>query len=195
VLFRSYGYRWDFIFLSAAGNDIVGAEIDDYVDAKGAGAHGKDLLNDNYRRRVAEIARDYADLIAFRDASRANPTTPIITHVYSYLTPRRVGTKVFGAMLGDGWIQRYLQPKGIVDPEEQKEIVRAMLDTYHDALKALERPGNGFLVVDTRATLSRAPTEPNPVWWHDEIHPSYAGFKRVAGAIRAAMKTAGYWPG
>lgn len=194
IVNERYGYRWDFIFISAAGNDIVGDDILAYVDDKTPGKYGKELINGSFGERIAGIAKDFRRLIEFRDQSEANPTTPIVTHAYSYLKPRRVGTKLFGAMLGEGWIQRYLEPKGIGDIEEQKEIVREMLDQYHDAIKKLEQPGNRFLVVDTRPILSRTPTQPNLAWWHDEIHPNYAGFKRVAETIRVAMKAEGYWP-
>ncbi len=194
IVNQKYGYTWDVIFLSAAGNDIVGDDIEGYVDVKTPGKSGAALLNASYSRRIAEIARDYRNLIAFRDASTANPTTPLVTHVYGYLTPRMVGTKAFGAMLGKGWVQRYLIPKGITDVEEQKEIVREMLDQYYNALHALEQPGNNFFVVDTRLVLSKAPTQPNLKWWHDEIHPDYAGFKKVAEAIRDRMKAEHCWP-
>ncbi|MDD5388339.1 MAG: SGNH/GDSL hydrolase family protein [Gallionellaceae bacterium] len=194
IVNEQYGYKWDFIFISAAGNDIVGDDILSYVDDKSPGKYGKELINDSFSKRVTQIAEDFKNLIDFRDQSEANPTTPIVTHAYSYLTPRKVGTKLFGAMLGSGWIQRYLEPKGIEDIEEQKEIVREMLDQYYNAMKGLEQPGNNFVVVDTRPLLSRTPTRPNLAWWHDEIHPNYTGFKKVAEVIRTEMKVAGYWP-
>lgn len=194
IVNEQYGYQWDFIFISAAGNDIVGDEIEDYVDQKTPGRYGKQLINSSYADRIQEIAKDYQNLIDFRDGSTANPTTPIVTHTYSYLVPRMVGTKLFGAMFGTGWIQRYLNPKGIKDMEEQKEIVREMMDQFYNALDVLQKANKNFLVVDTRHVLSKTPTQPNLAWWHDEIHPNYTGFKKVAEEIRKQMKAQGYWP-
>ena len=197
IVNEKYGYKWDLIFLSAAGNDIVGDEIEteNYVNSKIAndGLSGRQLISQSYRDRINAVAEDYQNLITFRDQSQANPETPIITHVYSYLTPRMVGTKVFGAMLGKGWVQRYLIPKGIVDEEEQKDVVRGMMDYYWDAMLALQKNNKGFLVADTRLTLSTSDTQPNMDWWHDEIHPNYTGFKRVAEAIRDAARSSGMW--
>lgn len=67
----------------------------------------------------------------------------------------RVCTKVFGAMFGKGWVQRYLIPKGIEDVEEQEDVVRGMLAIYFDAMKKLQDKCRNFLVVETRMTLSR----------------------------------------
>jgi hypothetical protein len=106
----------------------------------------------------------------------------------------RVGTKVFGAMFGKGWVQRYLIPKGTEDVEEQKDVVRGMLDFYFDAMKKLQDMNRNFLVVETRMTLSTAETQHKPAWWHDEIHPNFTGFKRVAETIRQSREVAGHRP-
>lgn len=191
-----YGYRWNFIFISAAGNDIVGNELEVFIENKAQNPtkYGKALIKPSYDKEVAAIAGDYERLLKSRDKSKINSDTPIITHAYSYLIPRPVGTKIFGAMLGTGWVYRYLEPKGITDPEEQKEIVRALLDKFYDALLPLQAQYANFLVADTRLVLSADPSLPNLEWWHDEIHPNYVGFKKVGQAIRSAMETKGYWP-
>lgn len=191
-----YGYRWNFIFISAAGNDIVGEVLLSFIadKASNSGKYGKALINASYDHEVKAIAEDYERLLKRRDKSKINRDTPIITHTYSYLIPRPVGTKIFGAMLGTGWVYRYLVPKGVTDPEEQKEIVRSLLDRFYEALSPLQAKYANFLVVDTRELLSTDSTHPNLGWWHDEIHPNYVGFKKVGQAIRRSMETKNYWP-
>lgn len=198
IVNEQFGYKWDFIFLSAAGNDIVGKDLEKegmLLDKKEhPDLQGRQLIGDAFRRTINNVAGDYQNLINFRNNSEANSDTPIITHAYSYLIPRMVGTKVFGAMLGKGWVQRYLKPKGIEDPEEQKDVVRGMLDTFFEAMDKLQRKNPNFLVVDTRLTLSLTETQPKLAWWHDEIHPNYTGFKKVAETIRDKMREADFWP-
>lgn len=69
-----------------------------------------------------------------------------------------------------------------------------MLDIYFDAMKKLQDKKRNFLVVDTRMTLSTAETQPKLAWWHDEIHPNFTGFKRVAETIRQSREVAGHRP-
>ncbi|MEW5787656.1 MAG: hypothetical protein AB1899_07360 [Pseudomonadota bacterium] len=195
---EQFGYKWNFIFISAAGNDIVGKDLEKEGMLLDKREHpnlqGHQLIGQTFRDTITSVAGDYQNLIDFRNNSEANAETPIITHAYSYLIPRMVGTKVFGASLGDGWVQRYLKPKGIVDPEEQKDVVRGMLDTYYEAMISLQNNNRNFLIVDTRLTLSLTATQPKLAWWHDEIHPNYTGFKKVAEAIREKMREVDFWP-
>lgn len=192
---KRWGYHWDFIFISASGNDIVGGEINDYVDDWSPGRTGRQFINASYDQEVALIADDFERLLKSRDASEVNKDTPIVTHAYAYLEPRLVGTKLFGAMFGKGWVRQYLDKKGFQDRlVEQRDIVRGLLDKFYAAVSPLQEKYENFLVVDNRMLLSSDETHPKLAWWHDEIHPNYAGFKRVGQAIRKEMESKGYWP-
>ena len=103
-----------------------------------------------------------------------------------------MGTKVFGAMFGKGWVKRYLDEKDIPD-SDQIEIIQAMLDRFFSAVKELENSFDNFSVVDTRKVLT-SQGEPNLKWWHDEIHPTSRGFKKIAQFIKEETKAEGMWP-
>lgn len=189
-----YGERWNMIFISAGGNDVVGEDIKDFVDDfDPAGPRGANLLNGKFDEELDKIICAYNNLLEVRARSTINKETPIVTHVYGIVEPRLVGTKVFGAMFGEGWIKQHLDPKGIPQ-EDQQEIISAILTRFRDALRTLQADNDNFLVVDTLRTLSPRGV-PNLEYWHDEIHPTGQGFRKVALKIRRAARAAGYWPG
>lgn len=190
---KRFGYKFAMIFISAAGNDIVGPEIKGYVDDHGTGGRsGADLINSSFDRTLKRVAKNYEYLLRVRDKSRINKDTPVICQCYSYMKPRKVGTKVFGAMFGKGWVKRYLDKKSI-PKEDQQIIISTMLDRFHDSIKGLENKYSNFLVVDTRQVLSRN-GKPTVSLWHDEIHPTGAGFRKVAKVIRESAKSRSMWP-
>ena len=190
---RRFGYKFDMIFLSAAGNDIVGPEILEFVDEHETGGRtGADLINGKYDAIIDRLVTNYKNVLRIRAKSTINKTTPVICHCYGYLKPRLVGTKVFGAAFGKGWVKRYLDQKDIPE-DDQEAVVRAMMDRFYDAISALEDEFDNFLIVDTRRVLLKR-GKPDLSLWHDEIHPTGKGFKKVAKAIKKAAVAKGMWP-
>lgn len=189
-----FGEKWDLIFISAGGNDIVGPEIagfvDDYVEG---GPSGAGLINRQFARTLKDIVKAYKTMLEIRKRSRINKTTPVALHVYGYLEPRLVGTKVFGAMFGKGWVKRYLDPKGIPH-DDQREIIASMLTQFRDALTTLVADYQNVYVVDTLKVLTRG-GQPDLNLWHDEIHPTGEGFRKIALKIKRELSAQGGWPG
>lgn len=190
--------RFDMIFLSAAGNDIVGKDIVEfgYLHSKVAypSLYGKKRLTKAFYHRVHRVVDGYRRFLMLRDSSGVNANTPVISHAYSYLIPRKVGTHIGKIKFNDGWLQKYMEQEdmGITDKEEQRVIIAAMLDVFHDHLKPLEQAFDNFLVADTRKVLS-VDGMPNLDWWFDEIHPNKDGFQKVAEAIKAQSEEQGLW--
>jgi len=190
-----FGYTYDFIFVSAGGNDIVGPEIASFVKPASSGRSGKNLIDDKeFNKRLKKIATQYYNVIGIRNKSRINKQTPLVTNVYSYLKPRRVGTQLFGMEFGEGWVARYLEDYcQITDAAEQQEIIIEMLDRFHEVLSGVAEKRANFHVVDGRKVL--APRgKPNQAMFSDEIHPNFEGFKKVTANIRKSMQAAGIWP-
>ena len=189
---KTYGYEFDLIFISAAGNDIVGDELMDYVDEYSADIDDPaTLLNTAFDKAVETAVKGYENLIRLRNKSRANKTTPIVTQAYCYVKPRLVGTKFFGRSFGKGWIKRYLDLKKI-PAKHQPAMVVEMLSRFHDRLVQLEAKYSGFYVVDTRKALLKS-GKPHLPWFHDEIHPTNEGFRKVAAVIQKRMRDEGIW--
>lgn len=191
---QQYGSKFDMIFLSAAGNDIIGPEIRyyvDHVDDHPPDTKPEDLLNAGFHAVIKQIARDYKMFLDMRDASGLNARTPVVTHVYSYLQPRPIGTHVFGHQFNDGWVSIYLNDKGITKAEDQLRIARRMLELYRDSLLSIT--ANNFLVVDTLKVLTRQGA-PDTSLFFDEIHPNRKGFTMLGRYIRTKAKQANMWP-
>ncbi len=188
-----FGYKFDMIFISAAGNDIVGEEIVEFIDEHNSGGRtGIDLINNQFDMILSDVVDNYKNLIKLRNNSKINKKTPIVCHCYSYLKPRKVGTKLFGAMFGKGWVKQYLDRLDIPQSDQQAIII-AMLDRFYKSVKKLESNHDNFFVVDTRKVLMKK-GKPNVSLFHDEIHPKGKGFKQVAKVIKKEAKNRGAWP-
>ena len=193
---EQWGAQFDLILLSAAGNDIVGPEIwkKGYVLNKRdcPSRYGKDLITDIFYRAMDDIAAGYRHFLQVKEQSARNRHAPVLTHTYSYLKPREVGTRIGPVMSGKGWVKIHLKHQGIKDKHEQYAIVVEMLDAFHRSIKPLEAEFSSFLVVDTREVLLKQ-GKPNLSLWRDEIHPNSKGFRKLAKHIRRVARQEGLW--
>lgn len=189
--------RFDLIFLSAAGNDIVGPEIVErgFVRNKRdfPGLHGRELITPQFFQRLSDVVDGYGRFLDVRDRSKLHKGTPVATHVYCYMQPRKVGTHLGDLHFNEGWIAKHLEHQAIRDPEEQCDVVAGMLDAYWERMMRLAPSYTKFMVVDTRKLLMKD-GKVHRDWWKDEIHPRSNSFGRVAQAIVAQARAAGYWP-
>jgi hypothetical protein len=193
----SWNSKFDLIFLSAAGNDIIGPDIitKGFVINKKDRPNliGRELITDNFYDRVSEIASGYKRFLKLRDKDGDNAQTPVITHSYCYLKPRKVGISVGPFQFSSGWLRRHLEHQNIHDEDEQYEILVEMLDAFYKRIKPLEKDFDHFLVVDTRKLLLKHGV-PNLDYWHDEIHPKAKGFRKITRYIKKQATEAGLWP-
>ena len=191
-----FGEKFDLIFISAAGNDVIGPEIREIplINNKRdfPGTYGRDLLNLRFFGKMDKVIRGYRRFLKMLGTT-INSSTPVITHAYAYLEPRKVGTHFFGITFNRGWIAQHLEHQGVRDRDEQFEIVKEIFDRFYQHISALQANFPQFLVVDTRRTLLRNGV-PNSDWFHDEIHPTSAGFRKVFNKIRREAGNAGMWP-
>jgi hypothetical protein len=115
---------------------------------------------------------------------------PVVGHSYDY--PRRMGAPavltveqvglvaVLKRACGD-WIQRHIRH---VMPEDSDQLAftHGLIDAFvADVLEPLAETGV-FSWVDLRGQL------PDTEDWNDEIHPTSAGFERLARPLRAAIR-------
>lgn len=191
-----HGEKFDLIFISAAGNDVIGPEIREIplINNKRdfPGTYGRDLLNLNFFGKMGKVISGYRRFLTMLGTT-VNSNTPVITHTYAYLEPRKVGTHFLGIKFNKGWIAQHLEHQGVKDRDEQFEIVKEIFDRFYQHISVLQADFSQFLVVDTRRTLLKQGV-PNTQWFHDEIHPTSAGFKKVFNKIRKEATDAGKWP-
>ena len=98
----------------------------------------------------------------------------VVCHCYDYAIPS-----------AGKWLGRPLARLGIVDPALQQQILRILIDRFHDGLVAMAAPFGGRVhIADTRKTV-------NPGNWYDELHPTNQGYKGPAETIRRTARPSG----
>jgi hypothetical protein len=170
------------LLLSGGGNDIVGDEMVKYLrrfdPSKEPDWH---IDRHAFRFRMGEIGTAYSNIIE-RVRSRY-PDLPIVIHGYDYAVP--LPSQGFNIPPKDGWLGEPLRGAGINTIGMQKRIVVLMIDAFHEMLASLAG-GNGggkygrVYLVDNRKTVNND--------WADELHPTNAGFGRVAGKFHDVIK-------
>lgn len=178
---RADGVALRALLLSGGGNDIVGPELAELLTDFTPGATAEALIDrDSLDRKFAEIEAGYRDL-ADR-AQAAFPDLPILIHGYDFALPRP--DQGFNVPPLDGWLGDPMRGRGIPDGLVQAAIVRIMIDRINGVMERLDEgrgglPGVHF--VDNRGAVEPA------TQWHDELHPTDAGFARVAERFRAVL--------
>lgn len=186
-LFREYGFNA--ILLSAGGNDLKNLyayKIDQYS------AGGISPTEIAQLSRPSEYAHYFRDVIAnikkfigYRDDAPNAITrkAPILLHGYDYIQPRLAKAGIFSASsFGLGpWLYPVLHSAGFTD-SQMRSAADAVVDQLNHMLATLIAPLDNVHVIDSRGFLTPAPagSTSETEHWLDEIHPSSAGFEKLA---------------
>jgi hypothetical protein len=138
------------------------------------------------------VLAGYRRIIAMRDASDANPETPIVLHAYDYPTPRPAPATFIGQPARGPWLLPAMQAAGV--PETlYEDVTDVVFDGLADALLSLHAPQRGVHVVDTRGTLERAALNTTGLSgdWINEIHPDAHGYALLARKVAGELATLG----
>jgi hypothetical protein len=189
------GRPFDLFLLSLGGNDVVGLDFARHL-TDGTRRDGRAWP---WAAEVPPAARRWIDLgalkatfdgitsaygliVAMRDTFA--PGATIIGHTYADVTPMDV-PYTFLTYRSGPWIWGPCTARGIA-PAEQKLIVRWLLASFANLLRAIAQAAGRFVVLDTRLEL------PDPAEWDNEIHPRGPGFRHLVErywrpAIEAAL--------
>lgn len=188
LCFELQALRYDAILLSGGGNDLIDALQPDSGPAiivPGDGATPQSYVDKAALRALSSgVLASYRRIIALRDKSDANSTTPIVLHTYDYPTPRDAPAKFFGAPASGPWLLPAVQAAGV--PNHLYEAVTDVVyDIMAQALLKLHDPARQVHVVDTRGTLSRAEVNTSELSgdWINEIHPDAHGYALLAREV------------
>lgn len=169
----------DALLFSGGGNDVVGDQFRFWLnDASAVGnnpAQGVDAQRLGNIFGVVESA--YLDLIRIRD--QFAPHAPIFVHAYDFAIP----TGVSACHLAGPWLRPSLVDRGWPDLAPGTLIVKTILGEFRAMLQRLASvPAHDMVLVETQGTLA-------PGDWANELHPTGAGFARIADRFRAALAT------
>jgi hypothetical protein len=167
-----------FLF-SAGGNDVVGENLPNFLNTWQPGMNWMDCINQPYLElRFADLARAYQRLADLRDAYK--PQTIIFTHAYDYAIPSGKRVRILLCTVG-GWLQDQFLTKGIQDAQMQKEIVTHLLKRFAGLMEDFAARTRNVVYIRTQGTLKENE-------WGDELHPTTAGFKRLAAKFQNELR-------
>jgi len=117
--------------------------------------------------------------VDLRDAYK--PQTYIFTHAYDYAIPSGKRVRILLCTVG-GWLQDQFRTKGIKDAQLQKDIVTHLLKRFARFMEEFEAQNLRVIYIRTQGTLKDDE-------WGDELHPTMAGFKRVAAKFQTVLRS------
>jgi len=173
------GGPWDVLLFSGGGNDIVDNPMALWIRDWSPGSPTEALINrPRFDAAKALVRAGYEDLIALRD--RLSPGTHLVFHCYDFAIPDGRGVCGFGP-----WLKPTFDLRGFPAPIAARQaVVKEMLLQFAAMLSSLATPTNKVTVIRTQGTLAASPSS-----WHNELHPSKAGFQKFADLFHLNLKT------
>lgn len=181
---RRRGVGFELLLWSGGGNDLLGEPLTRMLRRRAEVPRGwRGLIRDGVVASELDRIRGYYERVIFLTA-RVRPGCEILAHGYDHPIPRDRGAELFWGHLhvAGPWMHPVLvREKGIRDPEVQRRIAAELVDRFNDVLAGLAAVHPHFHHVDLRGTLRGVRD------WSDEIHPTSAGFRRMALRFRERM--------
>ena len=172
------GGPWDVLLFSGGGNDIVDNPmalwIRDFNRSTPAADH---IIQHRFDAALALVRAGYEDLIAFRDS--LSPQTHLIFHAYDFAIPDGRGVCFLGPWLKPAFDSHGFPKTGGVS----QEVVKEMLSQFAVMLRDLETRHPRVTTINAQGTLA-----PVKASWHNELHPSRAGFDEFARIFHERLK-------
>jgi len=158
-------FAFDAFMVSGGGNDVI-PKIQTYV----SGGNGHAQID------VAALDAIF-DLVATRWGqllARLVPgEAPVLTNGYGPIVPTLVPGSTWLPLLGIGpWVGPWLLQHCGLDAVQARALVDDVMERFNTRLSAI--PGVSYF--DLRPTIAAMPAS----YWHDEIHVTAPGWKRIA---------------
>ncbi|WP_207768017.1 SGNH/GDSL hydrolase family protein, partial [Methylobacterium frigidaeris] len=161
----------DAILFSAGGNDIAGEQFCIFLDFNDGRNRGLNAAR--FDGALGMVEACYLALFAMRD--RVSPGVPILAHCYDFPIPNGAHPPCAGPWLKPSLdFCNWSTAAGTAIVREALVAFRAML------ARLASNAAYNFHLIDTQGTLSAAE-------WANELHPTPAGFAKIAKAVSAAL--------
>lgn len=174
------GGPWEVLLFSGGGNDIVDNPMALWVREFDPAVPPADLIHQaRFATAMALVRAGYEDVIALRDT--LSPTTHLVFHSYDFAIPD--GSDICGY---GPWLKPTFDLRGFPSALATRQaVVKAMLEQFAAMLAALASQARPSTVtcIKTQGTLA-----PQSSSWHNELHPSSAGFDTFADIFRAKLR-------
>ncbi|HZP09711.1 SGNH/GDSL hydrolase family protein [Methyloceanibacter sp.] len=168
------GGPWDVLLFSGGGNDIVDNPMALWVrDWNPALPPADHIHQPRFDTAKALVRAAYEDLIALRDT--LSPGTHLVFHGYDFAIPSGRGVCGYGP-----WLKPTFDLRRFPPGTPRQEVVNAMLRQFAALLTSLATVAK-VTFINGQGTLPANA-------WHNELHPSKAGFEKFAGIFYRELK-------
>lgn len=166
------------LLFSGGGNDLAAAAPQLFRGGTFADP-AEHLIDDTLEDTFDRIERAVRNMVA-----EIGSLAPIFAHGYDYFQPSPKGVRIIVIRDVTGpWIQPEMLRAGIVDAGLQRAIARVLIDRFNMMLTGIARDHPlDFVHVDLRGTLDIDRD------WANEIHPTRAGFQKVATTFVTVLR-------
>lgn len=162
-----------FLF-SAGGNDVLGGgNLKAHLRTFDSTLSPADHILPSFNQLLDHAIALYDRIL--RDVEKLPGGVHTICHGYDWALPN-----------GGKWLGEPMAARGIVDPAFQAAIVRVMIDRFNARLAGLAKHFKRVTFLDVRGVVGAKPSR-----WHDELHPTNAGYADVAARFRATIAKVG----
>lgn len=186
---RLKAFQFDVLLISAGGNDLVDEFLRERFRSQPQMSVAAAVDWVVQSGRFEQVRQAY--LRGIESVQRANPHTQILAHSYAYpllmgqpakLRVEQIGlAALFKRSIGD-WIAKHIRHV-LPELEMQQAFAKDLMDQFFElVLQPLAAQHPRFHVVDVRTAL------PSAQDWNDEMHPSQAGFRKLAVPVREALR-------
>jgi hypothetical protein len=171
------GGPWDVLLFSGGGNDVVDNPMALWIRDWDPALPPIDLIDKSrFQNALALVRAGYEDLIEIRD--KISPSTHLVLHDYDFAIPDGRGVCGFGP-----WLKPTFDLRKFPLGAARQEVVKAMLLQFAAMLTSLAGTASNIMFINGQGTL-----KPQTSSWHNELHPSKAGFERFADIFRDRLK-------
>ncbi|HAA15827.1 MAG TPA: hypothetical protein DCE41_30590 [Cytophagales bacterium] len=165
-------YNPQIVLFSAGGNDILGPELAQYLN-HAASDPDTFLRKEVFDRTVKGPIREAITCFIERVIA-VNPNVDILMDGYDYPFPTGKKFRLFGLGLSGPWLLPAFARKGITNFNEQRVVIRQIVDKFNELLAELQQEYDQFHHLDLRGTF------PQKADWRDELHLTSDGFEIAA---------------
>jgi hypothetical protein len=170
------GGPWEVLLFSGGGNDIVDNPmalwIKDWDPALPAAEH---IQQARFDCALSLVRAGYEDLIALRN--ELSPSTHLVFQGYDFAIPDGRGICGFGP-----WLKPTFDLRNFPTRAKAQEVVKVMLQQFAAMLASLATSAK-VTFINGQGTLS-----PQTSSWHNELHPTRAGFEKFADIFYRELK-------
>ena len=170
------GGPWDVLLFSGGGNDIVDNPMALWINDWDPALPPAGLIHQTRFAAALELVRaGYEDLITLRD--RLGPDTRLVFQGYDFALPDGRGICGMGP-----WLKPTFDLRKFPAGPAAQQVVRTLLQQFAAMLQSLtKRPKVTF--INGQGTLP-----PNKSSWHNELHPTRAGFESFADLFHLELR-------